>query len=161
MENNLDEELKSLIKSISDLPKKFDENIINAIKNSINSELSYSDKKKIAQGVIEISYKIYQTKRYISKPLKDIFYIEFQKLKTVDVSNDEILRSYFESIVIILLNLVPKKVDSGLYKLIKETDHKNNKIIIIKSVWKSFNENARGSLSDQLDLGYNIYSFRQ
>ncbi|TGL33378.1 hypothetical protein EHQ45_10165 [Leptospira bourretii] len=77
------------------------------------------------------------------------------------MSENDTLRIYFQSIVVILLNLVPKEKDPGLGKLIKETNHKNNKILIVKSVWKSFNEYARDSLSSALDFGVNIYNFTE
>ncbi|WP_210409669.1 hypothetical protein, partial [Leptospira bourretii] len=124
-------------------------------------DLSYSHKNEIAQSIINISKRIYQTKRFISKPLREIFYSEFQKVKSIDVSENDTLRIYFQSIVVILLNLVPKEKDPGLGKLIKETNHKNNKILIVKSVWKSFNEYARDSLSSALDFGVNIYNFTE
>ncbi|PKA26017.1 hypothetical protein CH381_12590 [Leptospira sp. mixed culture ATI2-C-A1] len=73
------------------------------------------------------------------------------------MSEDEDILTYFQSIVIILLNLVPKKVDPGLNNLIIETGHKNHKIANVNSAWMSFNESARHSLSAALDFGQNIY----
>lgn len=161
MENPLDTKLNTLLKSISDLPEKFDENTINSIKKYLNSHLSYIEKNIIAQSIIEISFKIYQTKRFISKQIRDIFYAEFQKLKTFDVSNDEDIKIYFQSTVIILLNLLPKKVDPSIDRLLKETEFRNNKILIVQSIWKTFNEEARSILSTKLEFGQNIYNFEE
>ncbi|MCW7471799.1 hypothetical protein [Leptospira kanakyensis] len=161
MENPVDIKLNTLLKSISDLPEKFDENTITTIKKSLNSNLSYIEKNIIALSIIKISFKIYQTKRFISKPIRDIFFVEFQNLCTFDASKDEDIKTYFISTVTILLNLVPKKVDPCIDSLLKETKFRNNKILIVQSIFKTFNETARSILSTKLEFGKDIYKFEE
>ncbi|MGE8723359.1 hypothetical protein ACO2KH_18660 [Leptospira terpstrae] len=156
MNNNSKNEIDSLLNLIHKLPENYNETTLKTIFDQINSDLEFTLKNRIAQGIIEITHKIRQTKRFIAKPIQELFYNEFELYKNNNLISNENLKKYFESVIIIILNLVPKEKDSGIYQIINNTNSIENKRIIASSVWKSCNDKAKESISTALDFGVEI-----